>query len=110
MEYAYAALLLHESGEELNEENISRVLDSARVPVEESRVKALVAALEDVNIDEAISAASSSDVAPPADGGDEEEITADEGGELDIDEDDSSDEDGEDVDEDDEESLGDLFN
>ncbi len=101
MEYAYAALLLHESGEELNEKNISRVLESARVPVEESRVKALVAALENVNIDEAISAASSKDVAPPPE---EEKESVDEGGELDISESDEGDEN-----EEDEESIGDLF-
>ena len=54
MEYVYAALLLHESGEELNEDNITSVLEAAGVDVEESRVKALVAALEDVDIEEAV--------------------------------------------------------
>ncbi|MFB6105295.1 MAG: 50S ribosomal protein P1 [Halobacteriaceae archaeon] len=54
MEYVYAALILHESGEELNEENITDVLEAAGIDVEESRVKALVAALEDVDIDEAV--------------------------------------------------------
>ena len=57
MEYVYAALVLHESGEELNEENITNVLEAAGVDVEESRVKALVAALEDVDIEEAIETA-----------------------------------------------------
>ena len=47
MEYVYAALLLHESGDEVNEDNVTAVLDAAGVDVEESRVKALVAALED---------------------------------------------------------------
>ncbi len=96
MEYAYAALLLHESGEELNEENISRVLDAARVEVEESRVKALVAALEDVNIEEAISAASAGEVAEPEEP--EEPVIEEEEGE------------GEEGDGEDDESLGDLFN
>lgn len=54
MEYVYAALILNESGEEINEENLTDVLDAAGVDVEESRVKALVAALEDVDIEEAI--------------------------------------------------------
>lgn len=54
MEYPYATLLLYESGEELNEENITRVLEAARVSVDESRVKALVAALEDVSIEDEI--------------------------------------------------------
>jgi large subunit ribosomal protein L12 len=54
MEYVYAALILHESGEEINEDNLTDVLDAAGVDVEESRVKALVAALEDVDIEEAV--------------------------------------------------------
>ena len=54
MEYVYAALILNESGEEINEGNLTDVLDAAGVDVEESRVKALVAALEDVEIEEAI--------------------------------------------------------
>ena len=57
MEYVYAALILNETDEEINEENITGVLEAAGVDVEESRVKALVAALEDVDIDEAVSEA-----------------------------------------------------
>lgn len=51
MEYAYAALLLAESGEELNERNLRAVLEAANCAVSESRVKALVAALEGVDVD-----------------------------------------------------------
>ena len=54
MEYVYAALVLNESDEEINEQNLTDVLDAAGVDVEESRAKALVAALEDVEIEEAI--------------------------------------------------------
>ena len=54
MEYIYAALVLHESDAEINEENLTNVLDAADAAVEESRVKALVAALEDVDIDDAL--------------------------------------------------------
>ncbi len=54
MEYVYAALILNESGAEINEGNLTDVLEAAGVDVEESRVKALVAALEDVDIDEAV--------------------------------------------------------
>ena len=46
MEYVYAALILNETGEEINEENLTSVLEAAGTDVEESRVKALVAALE----------------------------------------------------------------
>lgn len=54
MEYVYAALILNETGEEINEDNLTDVLEAAGVDVEESRVKALVAALEDVDIEEAV--------------------------------------------------------
>ncbi|RLI83841.1 MAG: 50S ribosomal protein P1 [Archaeoglobales archaeon] len=57
MEYVYAALLLHHAGREINEENLKAVLESAGVNVDEARVKALVSALEGINIDEAISKA-----------------------------------------------------
>jgi large subunit ribosomal protein L12 len=57
MEYVYAALILHETGEEINEDNLTGVLEAAGVDVEESRVKALVAALEDVDVEEAIETA-----------------------------------------------------
>lgn len=52
MEYAYATLLLNESNEELNEENLTAVLEAANCDVVESRVKALVAALEGVDVDD----------------------------------------------------------
>ena len=63
MEYMYAAMLLHKSGKKVNEASVKKVLESAGVQVDETRVKALVAALEGVNIDEAIEKAS---VAAPA--------------------------------------------
>ncbi len=54
MEYVYAALLLHKAGKKVDEHGVKKVLEAAGVSVEEARVKALVAALEGVNIDEAI--------------------------------------------------------
>ena len=65
MEYVYAALILHETDEEINEENLTDVLEAGGVDVEQSRVKALVAALEDVDVEEAIETAA----AVPAGGG-----------------------------------------
>lgn len=50
MEYAYATCILNESGEEINEQNLKAVLEAAGCPVQESRVKAIVAALEDIEI------------------------------------------------------------
>ncbi|WP_254543895.1 50S ribosomal protein P1 [Halomarina pelagica] len=68
MEYIYAALILNESGEEINEDNLTGVLEAAGVDVEESRVKALVAALEDVDIEEAVEQAAAVPAAGAAGG------------------------------------------
>lgn len=57
MEYVYAALLLHKLEKEVNEANISSVVKASGADVNEAQVKALVAALADVNIDEAVKAA-----------------------------------------------------
>ena len=57
MEYVYAALLLHKLGKEVNETNLSSVVTSSGAEVNEAQVKSLVAALADVNIDEAVKAA-----------------------------------------------------
>ena len=57
MEYVYGALVLHAAGKPVNEENLKKVLTAAGVKVDETRVKALTAALEGVNIDEALKAA-----------------------------------------------------
>ena len=57
MEYVYAALLLHKLKKEVNETNISSVVKASGTDVNEAQVKALVAALADVNIDDAIKAA-----------------------------------------------------
>ena len=54
MEYIYAAMLLHKAGQKVDEANVKKVLEAAHVKVDDARAKALVAALEGVNIDEAI--------------------------------------------------------
>lgn len=57
MEYVYAALILHEIGSEITEDKIEAILKAAGAQVDSSRVKALVAALTDVDIEEALSKA-----------------------------------------------------
>ena len=57
MEYVYAALLLHKLEKEVNEANLSSVVKASGAEVNEAQVKSLVAALADVNIDEAVKAA-----------------------------------------------------
>ncbi len=69
MEYVYAAMLLHKAGKEINEENIKKVLEAAGVQVDTARIKALVASLEGVNIDEVIEKAQSMQVTAASAGG-----------------------------------------
>jgi large subunit ribosomal protein L12 len=57
MEYVYGAMLLHSAGQPITEENVEKVLKAAGVKTDSARVKALVASLEGVNIDEAIKSA-----------------------------------------------------
>jgi large subunit ribosomal protein L12 len=54
MEYIYAAMLLHKAGKEINEKNLTDVLTAAGINADPVRLKALVASLAEVNIDEAI--------------------------------------------------------
>ena len=113
MEYVYAALILNESGAEINEDNITGVLEAADVDVEESRVKALVAALEDVEIEEAIEQAAAAPAAPAggAAGGEAEaEEAEEEEAEEEAEEaEEAEEEEGEDEEEGSGEGLGDLF-
>jgi large subunit ribosomal protein L12 len=66
MEYVYGAMLLHSAGQPINEKNVEKVLTAAGVKIDTARVKALVASLEGVNIDEAIKSATAIPVAAPA--------------------------------------------
>ena len=77
MEYVYAALMLHKLEKEVNEANVTSVVKATGAEVNEAQVKALVASLADVNIEDAIKAAPvavAAAAAPAADaaaGGDE---------------------------------------
>jgi large subunit ribosomal protein L12 len=64
MEEVYAALLLHSAKQSVNEENIAKILQSAGLTPDQAKIKALIASLEGVNIDEAIKSAVA--VAAPA--------------------------------------------
>lgn len=54
MEYIYAALILHSAGKEVTEDAVTKIMTAAGIAVDGSRVKALIAALDGVNIAEAI--------------------------------------------------------
>lgn len=63
MEYVYAALLLHSAGGKITEDTVKKVLTAAGVKTDEPRVKALVAALSEIKIDDALKAAQAAPVA-----------------------------------------------
>jgi large subunit ribosomal protein L12 len=63
MEYVYSAMVLHAAKKPVTEDGVTSVLKAAGVSVDAARVKALIAALEGVNIDEAIATAVAAPVA-----------------------------------------------
>lgn len=69
MEYVYAALLLHKLKQNITEDGVKNVVKAAGVTPDDVRVKALVAALSEVNIEEALKAAPVALAAAPAAGG-----------------------------------------
>ncbi len=68
MEYVYSALVLHAAGKEVTEDAVSAVLKAAGIEPDTSRIKALTASLEGVDIDEAIATAVAAPAAAPAAG------------------------------------------
>ena len=62
MEYIYSAMILHSDGKEINETAIASILKAAGVEADTSRIKALAASLDGVDIEEAMKTA----VAAPA--------------------------------------------
>ena len=54
MEYIYSAMLLHSAGKEITEQAVTDILKAAGVESDSAKIKALIASLKDVNIEEAI--------------------------------------------------------
>jgi large subunit ribosomal protein L12 len=66
MQYIYAALMLHKSGQEVNEENLKKVIAATGAEIDETKVKSLVASLKGVDIDKELESASLVSTAPAA--------------------------------------------
>ncbi|MFC2143047.1 50S ribosomal protein P1 [Candidatus Aenigmatarchaeota archaeon] len=73
MNLIYAALLLHSAKKEVKEETLKKVAEATGDKIEDAQVKAVIAALDGVNIDEVIEKAAmpvaAAPVAAPAAGG-----------------------------------------
>jgi large subunit ribosomal protein L12 len=65
MESIYASLLLHKAGQKITEDKIEKILQAAGVNFDKTKIKATVAALEGINIEEAMKTAAITAVAPP---------------------------------------------
>ncbi|MCJ7817049.1 MAG: 50S ribosomal protein P1 [Candidatus Aenigmarchaeota archaeon] len=68
MNIVYGALLLHDAGKEISEENLEKIMKAVDIKVDKAMVKALVSSLEGVNIDDAIKQAAFVAAAPAAGG------------------------------------------
>lgn len=66
MEYIYAALLLHKAGHKVSEDSMKKVLEAAGAKSDHAQIKALVSALDGVNIDDALKQAAAAPVATAA--------------------------------------------
>jgi len=55
-EYIHAALVLHAANKEITEDSLEKVVRAAGVEPDKQRIKMLISALSEVNIDQAISA------------------------------------------------------
>lgn len=80
MEYVYSALLLHSAKQEITANSIKKILQSVGVKPDETKIKALVASMEGVNIEEAIQQAAVPVAAPAATEEKEEEADEEEDG------------------------------
>ncbi len=63
MEYVYASLILNKLGKKIDEKGIESILKAAGAAPESGRIKAMVAALEGVNIEEVLKTAAAIPVA-----------------------------------------------
>lgn len=66
MEYIYAALLLHKAGKPVDEAGIKKIVEAAGIAIDETKIKSLIASLQGVDIDKAVSEAAIATSAPVA--------------------------------------------
>ncbi|MCE4626037.1 MAG: 50S ribosomal protein P1 [Desulfurococcales archaeon] len=64
--YIHAALALYYAGQEVNEENLKKVVEALGLEVDEAKVKMLVASLSEINLEEVLKSAVAAPVAAVA--------------------------------------------
>ncbi|MFX0063573.1 MAG: 50S ribosomal protein L12 [Candidatus Hermodarchaeota archaeon] len=67
MEYLHAALLLHTAGKEITTDNINKIFKAVGLTPDSARIQALIAALKNVDIEEAIKSGPAFAAAPAGD-------------------------------------------
>lgn len=73
MEYVYGALLLNAAGKPIDEKGLTEVLSAAGISPDATRVKALLASLEGVNVAEVLAKAETFSAPAPAAASDKKE-------------------------------------
>jgi large subunit ribosomal protein L12 len=63
MEYVYAAMLLHKAGKSVDEKGLEAIITAAGLTADKAKIKSLIEALKDVNIEEVIKEAATAQVA-----------------------------------------------
>ena len=66
MNYIYGALLLHSAGKDITEDSLKKIIDSTGEAANDAQVKSVIAALDGVDIKEAIEKAAAAPVAVAA--------------------------------------------
>jgi large subunit ribosomal protein L12 len=64
--YIHAALALYYAGQEINEENLKKVIEALGLQVDEAKIKMLVASLSEINLEEVLKQAVAAPVAAAA--------------------------------------------
>ncbi|MCE4619974.1 MAG: 50S ribosomal protein P1 [Desulfurococcales archaeon] len=64
--YIHAALALYYAGQEVNEENLKKVIEALGLQVDEAKIKMLVASLSEINLEEVLKSAVAAPVAAVA--------------------------------------------
>ena len=65
MEVIYAALLLHKTGKDIDEQNLKKIIEAAGATPDEARIKSVVTSLKGVDIEKTLKEAAALPAAAP---------------------------------------------